>query len=163
MNIRVQPVILCIACLVFFSSFNSNPPLPILQPVAQKDFNYISSKFGWRKHPIRQNRQFHSGIDIVTKHKNAKVFATADGIVKELDYSKEGLGLFVILEHSHDFETVYAHLSDIKVLKGSSVRAGEWIARMGTTGSSTAEHLHYEIRHDGMAIDPIEVIERLKK
>ena len=99
----------------------------------------------------------------MTKHKNAKVFATADGVVKELDYSKEGLGLFLILEHSHGFETVYAHLSDIKVLKGSSVRAWEWIARMGTTGSSTAEHLHYEIRHDGMAIDPIEVIELLKK
>lgn len=163
MGIKFQKSLLLIAYFILLSSFNSNKDFPLLQPIAKEEFKYISSKFGWRNHPIREDYHFHSGIDIVTKHKNTKVFVTADGLVKELDYSKEGLGLYLVIEHANDFETVYAHLSDIKVLKGSKVKAGDCIGRVGDTGSSTAEHLHYEIHHEGIALDPIEIVKRLKK
>jgi len=159
MNISIFVILL----FLFFSSFNTTTQVPILQPISKQDFKYISSNFGWRNHPIRKKYHFHSGIDIVTKNKNAAIYATADGYIKELNYSKEGLGLYIVIEHINDIETVYAHLSDIRVLEGSKVKAGQMIANIGTTGSSTGEHLHYEIRFDGVALDPVKVIERLKE
>jgi len=158
MNTPLGFIVLFFVC----TSFNSHTELPTLQPLSNKDFKYISSKFGWRNHPIKNDYHFHAGIDIVAKNKQAPVYATADGYVTELDYSKEGLGLFLVIDHSNDIQTVYAHLSDIKVLKGTYVKAGQMIGKIGTTGGSTSEHLHYEIRFEGVALDPFEVIKRLR-
>jgi len=76
--------------------------LPLLHPIRQTDFKYISSKYGWRIDPITQDSSFHEGIDIATISMNAAVYATADGIVETLDYDKKR-GLFIIINHAFGF------------------------------------------------------------
>jgi len=76
--------------------------LPLLHPIRQADFKYISSKYGWRIDPITQDSNFHQGIDIATTNTNTAVYATADGIVETLDYDKKR-ALFIIINHAFGF------------------------------------------------------------
>lgn len=101
------------------------PPnqLPLLHPVRQADFKYISSEYGWRIDPVAQDSNFHEGIDIATISTNAAVYATADGIVRTLNYDKKR-GLFIIINHAFGFQTQYFHLDHFFIRTGQSVRAG---------------------------------------
>lgn len=130
--------------------------LPLLHPVRQADFKYISSEYGWRIDPITKDSTFHKGIDIATIPSNAKVYATADGIIKTLDYDKKR-GLFIIINHAFGFQTQYFHLANFFIREGQSVKAGEKIGLVGNTGKSTATHLHYEVFFEGVAIDPLDL------
>ncbi|MFK7981717.1 MAG: M23 family metallopeptidase [Saprospiraceae bacterium] len=130
--------------------------LPLLHPIRQADFKYISSEYGWRIDPITQDSTFHEGIDIATISTNAMVYATADGIVKTLDYDKKR-GLFIIINHAFGFQTQYFHLNHFFIREGQSVKAGEKIGLVGNTGRSTATHLHYEVLFEGVAIDPLDL------
>ncbi|AYC29634.1 peptidoglycan DD-metalloendopeptidase family protein [Paenisporosarcina cavernae] len=123
----------------------------------------ITSPFGWRNHPIRKVRSWHQGVDIAQKG-NVPIHAAADGTVIRVG-PLGTYGNIVLLRHNihgKTFETNYAHLRDgsIQVKVGQKVKQGEVIAYMGSTGSSTAQHLHFEI-HDGKwatgqpnAVDP---------
>ena len=133
--------------------------LPLLHPIRQADFKYISSEYGWRVDPITQDSNFHSGIDIATIKKGAAVYATADGIVQSLDYDKKR-GLFIIINHAFGFQTQYFHLDNFFIREGQSIKAGEKIGLVGNTGKSTAAHLHYEVHFEGVAIDPLNMQER---
>lgn len=112
----------------------------------------ITSLFGLRKHPILKTLRFHSGVDIANL-KNTEILAAADGTVKFAG-PDGGYGNVVILEHGNGFESVYGHAEDILVKNGELVKKGQLIASMGSTGLSTGEHLHYEIRFAGEALDP---------
>lgn len=105
----------------------------------------ITSLFGWRVHPIFGDRRFHTGTDLGAPE-GTPVIATQDGEVHVADYLG-GYGLTVILRHAEgSLETRYAHLSRILVRPGETVKQGEVVGLVGSTGNSTGPHLHFELR-----------------
>ena len=117
----------------------------------------ITSGFGWRVHPIRGDRRFHSGTDLGAPM-GTPVLAAADGKVALSDWLN-GYGLAIILSHNDNTrETLYGHLSQVFVKPGQWVEKGTVIGRVGSTGLSTGPHLHFELRqmtpHGWQAIDP---------
>ncbi len=115
-------------------------------------FGFISSGFGWRFHPIFRRRAFHTGIDIVTFW-GAPVYATADGIVSYVGW-ESGYGKVIKINHGRGISTYYAHLSSYAVRVGQFVKKGQFIGRVGSTGTSIGPHLHYEVRRGGNPINP---------
>jgi murein DD-endopeptidase MepM/ murein hydrolase activator NlpD len=113
----------------------------------------LSSGFGVRSDPFRGAAAMHAGVDLPGPIGTA-IYATADGYVGRAGWAN-GYGNLVELEHGRGLETRYGHLSAILVQPGQRVRRGDLIARMGSTGRSTGSHLHYEVRMDGHAINPI--------
>lgn len=113
----------------------------------------ISSGFGIRKDPFTQRAQFHSGIDI-TGHLNDSIFAAADGFIA--DMGRDAVrGNYVYIDHTNGIHTLYMHLHKIAVKKGDTVKKGEEIGFMGSTGRSTGNHLHYEIHENGKQVNPM--------
>lgn len=112
----------------------------------------ISSPFGSRIHPITHKRHGHKGIDLAAP-RDTPVYATADG---EVTFSGRngGYGNFVKLNHRNGYKTAYAHMNRIAVRKGKSVKKGELIGYVGSTGASTGNHLHYEVYYQDKLLDP---------
>jgi len=127
---------------------------PTIAPVKTKDFIYVSSPYGWRDHPTEKQVLFHEGIDI-SANVGSEVFSTAQGRVVKIMYSKYGYGNRIVIKHAYGFETLYAHLDNIKVKKGQWVRKNQLIGTVGNTGRSTGPHLHYEIHKNGEPRDPL--------
>lgn len=123
--------------------------LPVDLPI--EDFR-ITSTFGDRLHPMRQEKRFHAGLDVKAAS-GMTVKATADGVVERVGHNPE-LGAFVQILHAFGFETVYGHLSGFCVNPGDTVSRNQEIGRVGATGLATGPHLHYAIRKNGLAIDP---------
>ena len=113
----------------------------------------ISSPFGWRIHPISGEQSLHTGIDI-SAPTGASVVAAADGVVIESG-SKGGYGNTVMIDHGSGVITLYAHNSSLEVSVGQTVKGGQLIARIGSTGNSTGPHSHFEVRKDGEYTDPM--------
>jgi murein DD-endopeptidase MepM/ murein hydrolase activator NlpD len=113
----------------------------------------MSSGYGMRDHPVLRQRRQHSGVDLAAPS-GTPVYATADGIVGRADWYSS-YGLYVSIDHGAELETRYAHLSRLSVSAGERVRKGEVIGFVGSTGRSTGPHLHYEVRVDGVAVNPI--------
>jgi murein DD-endopeptidase MepM/ murein hydrolase activator NlpD len=124
--------------------------IPSAKPVEQIDF---TSGFGVRSDPFRGGAAMHAGVDIRGPH-GTPIYATADGMVGRAGWAN-GYGNLVELEHGRGIQTRYGHLSSILVQPGQRVKRGELIARMGSTGRSTGNHLHYEVRLDGSAVNPM--------
>jgi hypothetical protein len=103
----------------------------------------ISSVYGFRLHPIFHSKEFHSGLDIANTP-NTSIFSTAAGRVIFSGY-RSGYGNVIAISHGQDYRTVYAHLSKRLVNVGAYVSRGNIIAKMGSTGTSTGSHLHYEV------------------
>ena len=114
---------------------------------------YISSPFGSRASPLTGRSEQHRGIDIVTPQ-GQPVKASAAGRVISASWSEAGYGNQVIVEHGYDYQTMYAHLSEITVAVGDEVELGDTLGRSGSTGYSTGPHLHYEVWVGGIPIDP---------
>ncbi|MDG5787266.1 M23 family metallopeptidase [Evansella sp. AB-P1] len=112
----------------------------------------ITSEFGTRYDPFTGITSFHSGIDIASSL-NTPIYATADGIVTFAGWDGP-YGQTVIIEHGNTYETLYAHLNHTDVQVGESVKKGDKIGGMGTTGRSTGIHLHYEIKRNGEYVNP---------
>lgn len=125
---------------------------PIIFPI--KKTHRISSGFGMRKHPITKVRQFHTGIDI-PQPKGTAVYATGNGVVSRKGYNS-GYGYFVEIQHAGGFLSFYAHLSKTLVNVGDSVSITQQIACVGSTGVSTGNHLHYEVRKGKRFLNPTE-------
>ena len=120
--------------------------------------NYpISSPFGWRIHPISGLRSHHNGIDLSAPG-GTPILAMADGVVvvaNSTDRWGGGWGFFVRIRHANGYETLYAHCSSIAVVRGQEVRQGQVIGHVGTTGSSTGNHLHFEVWRNGTPVNPL--------
>lgn len=112
----------------------------------------IGSGFGYRTHPILKRRMLHKGIDFGAKH-GSIVRAAASGRVT-FSGKMGTYGNLVVIDHRNGFETRYAHNSKLFAKKGQTVKRGQKIALVGNTGRSTGPHLHFEIRKNGIAIDP---------
>lgn len=117
------------------------------------DGGRMSSGYGMRDHPVLRQRRRHSGVDIAAPT-GTPIYATADGIVGRADRFSS-YGLFISIDHGAELETRYAHLSRLAVAAGDRVQKGEVIGYVGSTGRSTGPHLHYEVRVDGVAVNPI--------
>ena len=113
----------------------------------------ITSDFGFREHPISGESDFHSGIDIAAAEGTA-IHAVADGVVEEAGWS-DTYGNYLVLSHSPDFSTKYAHCSRLIAQAGDILRKGERIALVGSTGVSTGPHLHVETIVQGLRCDPL--------
>jgi murein DD-endopeptidase MepM/ murein hydrolase activator NlpD len=112
----------------------------------------ITSGYGMRVDPFIKQLALHTGIDFRAEP-GEPVRAVAAGKVTQAGY-QGGYGLMVEIDHGNGLATRYAHLSAVDVAEGVTVPAGTIVGRAGTTGRSTAPHLHYEIRHDGEPVDP---------
>ncbi|MGC6453821.1 MAG: peptidoglycan DD-metalloendopeptidase family protein [Candidatus Puniceispirillaceae bacterium] len=113
---------------------------------------YITSNYGWRKHPVLKKRMFHHGIDLAGTWQET-VHAPAPGTV--IFAGREGaFGKVVKVRHAHGFTTIYAHLAKITVRKGADVVPGTVVGKMGRTGRVDGAHLHYEIRFGDESLDP---------
>lgn len=124
--------------------------IPSLQPVDNLAF---TSNFGVRSDPFRGVAAMHAGVDIPGP-KGTPVYATADGVV-ERSGRYGGYGNLVEINHGRGIETRYGHLSKLLVEPNTRVRRGQLIGLMGSTGRSTGPHLHYEVRVDGHAVNPV--------
>jgi len=116
----------------------------------------LTSKYGGREHPIFKGIRKHEGIDI-SAQQGMPVIAAADGTVIFARW-KLGYGQAVEIDHGYDTRTFYAHLSKLKVTKGQTVKRGEIIGLVGSTGVSTGPHLHYEVKINGKSKDPLNYI-----
>jgi murein DD-endopeptidase MepM/ murein hydrolase activator NlpD len=130
--------------------------IPSIQPIVNGDLTLLTASFGLRIHPFLRILRPHGGVDY-TVPEGTPVFATADGTVREVTTRLTGSGISVVIDHGGGYQTTYSHLSrgSVRVRRGSKVSRGDIIARTGNTGLSLAPHLHYEVRHDGMRVDPI--------
>lgn len=128
--------------------------IPAIQPVANKDLKRMASGYGYRIHPKYKYRKFHYGMDF-SAPQGTEVYATGDGVVKKVKKSRSGLGNHVIIDHDFGYETVYGHMSGFNVRQGQKVIRGEVIGYVGSTGVSTAPHLHYEVHMNGRKINPV--------
>lgn len=113
----------------------------------------MSSDFGMRSHPVLGGMRMHKGIDLSSPI-GTPVYATADGVISRADWFSS-YGLFISIEHGGDVQTRYGHLSRLNVADGQMVHKGDLIGFVGTTGRSTGPHLHYEVRVDGVAVNPV--------
>ncbi len=124
--------------------------IPSIMPLSAAK---LTSNYGMRTHPVIGGRRNHKGVDLAAPT-GTPVLATADGIVSRADlYSS--YGLYISLQHGAALETRYAHMSRLAVAAGQRVSKGDIIGYVGSTGRSTGPHLHYEIRMDGVAVNPI--------
>lgn len=105
-----------------------------------------------RRHPILGVRKFHHGIDINCNY-GTEVRSPGDGKVIVVE-RQAGFGLVVEVDHGFGYKTIFAHLSKAEVKIGEKVKRGQLIARSGNSGLSTGPHLHYEVYHDGISLDP---------
>ena len=127
--------------------------IPSIQPVINPQLTLLTTSFGMRIHPFYKTLTSHQGVDYAIPE-GSRVFATADGRVKEIKRSSTS-GQTVIIDHGNGYETSYSHLSKISVVRNQQVRRGDIIALSGDTGLSLAPHLHYEVRLGGVRVDPI--------
>jgi murein DD-endopeptidase MepM/ murein hydrolase activator NlpD len=125
--------------------------VPSDKPVRTAEF---TSSFGVRNDPFGRGAAMHAGIDLAGPV-GTPIYATADGTVAEAAYHNGGYGNLIKLDHGRGIETRYGHLSAFTVRPGDRVKRGQLIGRMGSTGRSTGSHLHYEVRIDGRAVNPI--------
>lgn len=126
---------------------------PSIRPV---DSGYMSSHFGMRRDPFNGRRTHHNGLDY-SAERGTPIISTANGKVV---FSKRtpGLGNLVIIDHGYGFRTAYGHMNRIMVKKGQTVERWQKIGEVGSTGRSTAPHLHYEVHIDRKAVDPRDYI-----
>ncbi len=124
--------------------------LPAIKPME----GYFSKRgIGVRLHPILNIYTPHEGIDIANDI-GTPIYASADGVVK-FSGRDAGFGLSILVDHGYSYKTRYAHLSKALVRDGQQVKRGEMIGRCGSTGLSTGPHLHYEVRLNGVAQEPL--------
>lgn len=128
--------------------------IPAIQPVSNEDLTRIASGYGWRVDPIYKTQKMHWGLDF-TADKGTNVYASGNGVIKSIEQKKWGYGNSIIIDHGFGYTSRYAHLSAFNVKKGDKVVRGQVIGLVGSTGKSTAPHLHYEIEKNGKKIDPI--------
>ena len=117
----------------------------------------LTSGFGWRRSPFTRRWKFHSGLDLAAA-KGAPIHAPAPGTIVTADF-QSGYGKVVEIDHGFGIVSRYAHNARLFVAEGQLVKRGEPISTVGMTGATTGPHLHYEIRVDGVPVDPLEYLE----
>ena len=128
--------------------------MPAIQPVRKENLTRMASGFGWRSDPFTKARKMHKGMDF-TAPRGTPVYASGDGKVVRADNRSSGYGKHIRIDHGFGYVSLYAHLSKYNTRKGKHVKRGDLIGFVGNTGRSQAPHLHYEVRKNTRAINPI--------
>jgi murein DD-endopeptidase MepM/ murein hydrolase activator NlpD len=131
--------------------------IPAIQPISNPEHTSLVSGFGNRINPFHKARVMHEGIDFAAP-RGTEVFATGSGTIKTIKTNSElqtGYGNYIEIDHGYGYISKYAHLNKIKIKKGDIVNRGDVIGLVGSTGGSTAPHVHYEVIKDGKKMDPI--------
>lgn len=126
--------------------------LPTIKPMTGF---YSKRTFGMRMHPVLGISKKHEGIDIVNDV-GTPVVTTGDGTVQLAGHSGSGFGIVVVINHGYGYQTVYAHLSKVLVRNGQRVKRGDVIAKSGRSGLVSGPHLHYEVRRNGVYLNPMD-------
>lgn len=128
--------------------------IPAIQPVAKGDLNRLASGYGMRIHPIYKTRKMHWGMDF-SAPRGTKIYATGNGVVSLTKFSRKGYGYHVKVNHGFGYETLYAHMTKYVVKQGQRVKRGDLLGYVGSTGTSTAPHLHYEVKKGDQKMNPV--------
>jgi murein DD-endopeptidase MepM/ murein hydrolase activator NlpD len=128
--------------------------IPAIMPISNRDLTRTASGYGFRMHPIYKIVMFHSGMDF-TAPLGTDIYATGDGTISVVQSSQRGLGNHIEIDHGFGYTSVYAHLNNFNVKKGQKVKRGDIIGYVGNTGTSVANHLHYEIKLNGNHVNPV--------
>ena len=129
---------------------------PAIRPISRGEKSWVTSSFGFRQSPFTGQREFHQGYDISARE-GTPVLATADGVV--IFVGRKGLlGNTVIVDHGHGLVTRYGHCQKFLKKRGEKVKRWEPIAQIGNTGRSTGPHVHYEVRLNGVPVNPTNYI-----
>lgn len=128
--------------------------IPAIQPLSNKDLKRMASGYGYRTDPIYKTTKFHAGMDF-SAPVGTDIYATGDGTVTHAGTDASGYGTHVRINHGYGYETLYGHMSRIKVRPGQKVKRGDVIGYVGNTGKSVGPHLHYEVHKNGQPINPV--------
>lgn len=132
--------------------------IPAIIPLQVKDLKrQVTSGFGWRIHPIYKTQEFHPGLDFPA-NQGTPVYATGNGKIEFADNDNSGYGIHIVISHGFGYKTLYGHLSRIAVRVGEKVKRGQLIGYVGSTGLSTAPHLHYEVIKNNEKVNPVNYI-----
>ncbi len=127
--------------------------IPAIQPISALNMRQMASGYGYRIDPIYGTSKFHEGMDFASDV-GTPVYATGDATVFSAGWNS-GYGRVIELDHGYNYMTRYAHLSEILVKPGQKVKRGDLIGKVGNTGKSTGPHLHYEVKLNGVAQNPV--------
>lgn len=127
---------------------------PVVEDKLKRKIKHLSG-YGIRLHPVHKVKKFHKGIDF-TAPSGTAIQSTGNGTVIRVEKKRKGYGHNVVIDHGYGYTTLYAHMKTIDVKKGEKVIKGQKIGEIGSTGTSTAPHLHYEVRINGKAVNPID-------
>jgi hypothetical protein len=128
--------------------------IPAIQPVTNKELTRLASGFGRRVDPIYKVRRMHYCVDF-SAPRGTPIYATGDGVISKVKSNYGGYGKEVLIDHGYGYVTRYAHLSEFNVKRGQKIKRGECIGYVGSTGKSTAPHLHYEVIKDNKKVNPV--------
>lgn len=134
--------------------------IPTIQPIHNPNLTQLVSGFGNRINPFHKARVMHEGIDFAAT-RGTEVYATGNGTVKAARTNSElqtGYGNYIEIDHGFGYVTKYAHLRKVNLKVGDVVTRGMVIGQVGSSGGSTAPHVHYEIIKDGVKLDPINYV-----
>lgn len=124
-----------------------------ISPVDGAEGWWISSPYGWREHPVDEEEKFHNGVDIAV-NTGTSIKAFADGVVDYIGDSPV-YGLYTQIDHGNGVTSFYAHCSELLVQQGQTVSMGDVIALSGATGNATGPHLHFELKKEGILLNPL--------
>ncbi len=127
--------------------------IPAIIPISNGTERLMSG-YGMRMHPIYKTMRMHTGVDF-TAPTGTPIYATGNGVVVRAERNNYGYGRMIVIDHGYGYQTLYAHMSEVKVRRGQQVKRGEVIGTVGNTGTSTAPHLHYEIHRNDRAVNPV--------
>jgi murein DD-endopeptidase MepM/ murein hydrolase activator NlpD len=128
--------------------------IPAIQPIRNENLKQMASGFGYRSDPFTKVRKFHEGMDFSAKT-GTPIFVTGDGVVERADNTASGYGNHIVIRHGFGYETLYGHLSKYNCHAGQTVKRGDVIGYVGSTGRSEAPHLHYEVHKGGEVVNPL--------
>lgn len=128
--------------------------IPAIQPISNEKLIRLASGFGRRIHPVYKVKKMHTGIDFSAPI-GTPIYATADGMIEDINVSFSGYGKTVKIDHGFGFKTRYAHMHEFAVKEGQRIKRGQVIGYVGNTGTSTAPHLHYEVIKNNRKINPV--------
>ena len=131
--------------------------IPSVQPINKESMNGEISGFGMRIHPILKIRRMHYGVDFPADT-GVPIIATGNGVIANVRRSKRGYGNYIKIEHGFGYSTIYAHMANIDVNVDENIIRGDTIGTVGSTGLSTGPHLHYEVRRNGLPLNPEDYI-----
>lgn len=134
--------------------------IPSIKPVKAEALNRdvtLLSGFGRRIHPVFKIWKKHTGIDFSCP-RGTQIVASGKGVIEKINGNGRGYGKHVLINHGYGIQTLYAHMSEIDVRVGQKVERGTPIGKVGSTGTATAPHLHYEVHKQGTPINPIDYV-----